>query len=84
MSFDLVSHLQYTAMLPAPVKDDANQLILGSARISFYKVKILKKYNIIFSIENRSKFTLTAYFASPLLEVLVAKRKSYARNEIVV
>ena len=44
MSFNLVSHLQNTAMLPAPVKDDADWLILGFARVSFYEVEILEKY----------------------------------------
>ena len=42
MSFNLVSHLQNTAVLPACVKDDADWLILGSARILFYEVKIQK------------------------------------------
>ena len=45
MSFNLVSHLQNTAMLPASVKDDADWLILGSARILFYEVKIQRKYD---------------------------------------
>ena len=42
MSLNLASHLQNTAMLLAPEKDDADWLILGSARILFYEVKIQK------------------------------------------